>query len=86
MVMFLDLDISEASSETKEILYSTWIWKACSLLVKLRKSYSVLGEKMNWTLVLIMTEPDWKYDKNIYALRKWMACNKIFTTEQNGCL
>lgn len=45
MVMFIDLDISEASSETKEMLYSAWIWEACSLLVKLRKSYSVLGGK-----------------------------------------
>lgn len=30
-----------------------------------------------------MTKPDSKYDKSIKALQKWMACNKIFTTEQN---
>lgn len=33
-----------------------------------------------------MTEPDQKYDNSTYTLQKWMACNKIFTDEQNACL
>lgn len=33
-----------------------------------------------------MTEPDWKYDKSIYALHKLIARNKIFTTKENGSL
>lgn len=43
--MVIDLDISEASSEIKEILCSPWIWEACILLVKLRKTCPEVWQK-----------------------------------------
>lgn len=66
------LNISEASSEKRENFHSAWIWETCSLLVKLRKSYSVLGGKMNRAPVLILTEPDWSMTKAFKHYRnKW---------------
>lgn len=61
------LNISEASSEKREILRAAWVWETCSLLVKLRKSHS--GGKMNRAPVLILTDPDWSMTKTLKHYR-----------------
>lgn len=72
IVMVIDIGISEPSSETKEFytqpefgMHVAYVSNTEKILINYREK-----KKKNQILVLIKTEPDWKYDNCVYALQK----------------
>lgn len=72
IVMVIDIGVTEPSSETKEFytqpefgMHVAYVSNTEKILINYREK-----KKKNQILVLIMTEPDWKYDNCIYALQK----------------